>query len=308
VATDAERNRGAGAFSTPGVDVPSAALPYESAAASPLTKFRFQGIDPNAVPYVTADDDLGLRVWSNVAGQSVNIGISFIRAVDGNLTKEIELMTVPVAGTFAAAQVKCVEGFIVGVTAGAVLTTQRGDTWCKVALHRGQAASAQNRICLFQDYVTSSFLSTWPGGNQNYPTVGPGKIRSITGTTPAAGADISETVPALTRWRLISLKAALTTSAAVANRFVRSVLTDGVNTYFNSTYNAAQVASTTINYIFVPGLQAATDVPVTDNFLSIPMDNRIVTGHKMLTLTTAIQAGDQWTAPQYLVEEWIDGL
>jgi len=51
------------------------------------------------------------------------------------------------------------------------------------------------------------------------PLDGPGCLRSIVGTTPGAGAEISETVPTNARWEPIAFTARFVASATVANRF-----------------------------------------------------------------------------------------
>jgi hypothetical protein len=42
--------------------------------------------------------------------------------------------------------------------------------------------------------------------------------------------------------------------------------------------------------------------------IPVPFNIRLAAGARIKTVTAAIQAGDQYTAPQYLVREFLEGL
>lgn len=112
-------------------------------------------------------------------------------------------------------------------------------------------------------------------------------------TSPAAGADWSQTVPASHLWQLFSITATLTTSAVVANRQVRLVLTDGTNTFASLTAAAVQAASLANVYTWclgqhplALGLQQLGALPE----LTLPEAWTVGVS------TLALDAGDQWSA------------
>jgi hypothetical protein len=197
------------------------------------------------------------------------------------------------------------EGFILSVNVYCLTTSlQRGQVYVRFMFLRGNITQAYLGQVLCQGYVTTNSSQFFPFGQNEMSTSGRGAMRSITGTTPAAGAEISETVPAGAMWRLISIFYQLNTSATVASRFLSLIVDDGTNILFNP-------------------LGLVTSIPAGNNermtwsaggpsFQStgfcatpLPVDLFMPAGYRFRTSTPAIQAGDQYTAPQYLVEEWM---
>lgn len=131
-----------------------------------------------------------------------------------------------------------------------------------------------------------------------------GRIRSITGTDPAANAEITETVPDRRRWRFLSFRASLLTDANVASRRVFLVFNDGSTDliYFPASANQAASLFLTHNFsptTYSPGLVIA-------DYISCAPSLILPAGFVIKTVTANIQAADNWGAPQLLVEEWID--
>jgi len=139
-----------------------------------------------------------------------------------------------------------------------------------------------------------------------YPRVGGGTVRVITGTDPAAGVEITETVPAGRVWKLNSFRAQLVTDATVANRTLRLIIDDGTTTLFDY-YSAlaSQAASQTIAYNFSIGLSAPTvssalgvaNAPLGEGFILGP-------GYRIRTLASGLVAGDNWGAPVFQVVQY----
>lgn len=135
---------------------------------------------------------------------------------------------------------------------------------------------------------------------------GPGLIRSISGTQPSAGAEISETVPTGARWELLTFKTQLVTDANVANRVVLLSLDDGSNVYYRVSANVNHAASSTFQYQFLQGFATPAISQIAAIQAPIPANNRMAGGHRIKTVTASIQVGDQYSALQYLVREWRD--
>lgn len=172
---------------------------------------------------------------------------------------------------------------------------------------RGLLSNAEINGVIASGYVTANTDVCYPGDQMVDPTDGAGVIRSITGSTPAAGAEIAETVPTGARWELLMFKATLITSAVVATRAVILRFDDGVNEFFRSDANFNHVASTTGVYNFGQGLVTPLSGHVGGLLAGLPINNRLPAGARIRTLTSAIDVGDQYSAVQYLVREWIEG-
>lgn len=195
------------------------------------------------------------------------------------------------------------EGLTVIVEAG---TPVWGQTFVRVDAMRGRGASATILATIIQGLVTANHRLAWPGSPLYTPLERPGIIRSITGTDPAAGADVSETVPTGARWRLIALRALLVTDATVANRRPSLVLDDGANIYAQLPGPTDMAASTTWTNVWGEGAQAQAGGPIPGSVAPVPATHRLLTGHRLRTSTANLQAGDNWGVPVYLVEEWLD--
>lgn len=142
--------------------------------------------------------------------------------------------------------------------------------------------------------------------NLNVNIPGPGLYRVITGSTPSAGADISETVPANTRWELLAFRGLLTTSATVANRLTELTLDDGTTEYFRSGTSGQQAASIIGQHSFSQGFGLLNFDGNANWSQPLPPAVMLLPGHRIRTVTNNIQAADAWTAVRYQVREWHD--
>lgn len=133
---------------------------------------------------------------------------------------------------------------------------------------------------------------------------GTGRSRSIAGTNPAAGVEISETVPAGVRWRISAVRFTLLTDSTAANRTLFLVFDDGADpSFITMMTQAAQPASTSRVYHFFLDMPAAEVVAGGNAYLPLPDELWLPAGFRMRTLTTSFQAGDDYTAPEFLIEE-----
>ncbi|MBA7545413.1 hypothetical protein ES705_37781 [subsurface metagenome] len=131
-----------------------------------------------------------------------------------------------------------------------------------------------------------------------------GRIRSITGTDPAAGAEISETVPDRRRWRILAVRFSLTADATVADRVVHLTIDDGTNVIADICVTTAHAASITKVYNF-SNFGSTQLNPTTCLYIPLP-PLPLMEGYHITTVTELMEAGDDFSAPQILVEEWID--
>jgi hypothetical protein len=184
-------------------------------------------------------------------------------------------------------------------------TPRRGQCFARLELVQGREGAVTSLGTLLQGYVSDTNVLAYPGTPITQSTEGHGVIRSITGTDPAAGSEISETVPTNARWRLMALRALLVTSATVATRVPVFTIDDGVNTYWTSPSLLTQAASLTQRYHLSAGFGTPASTAAHAHSPA-PTDLILMGGHRILTITTAFDAGDNWGAPQMLVEEWIE--
>lgn len=177
---------------------------------------------------------------------------------------------------------------------------KRGALYVKVSMRVDGVVVA----ILMAGYVAETNKIAYPGGNLESSLEGPGLIRSITGTDPAAGANILETVPTGARWRLISFRFSLVTDATVMNRQAFLAIDDGVNTLTESGTAAVQPASTTYQYQAGNWNSPANPVAYSSYIINI-LNIYLEAGYRIKSSVANFQAGDNLSAPQYLVEEWI---
>lgn len=130
------------------------------------------------------------------------------------------------------------------------------------------------------------------------PTGGQGFIRSITGTNPAAGVEISETVPTDLSWRLIALDVVIVAGSAAFNP--QFVITDGTTEKWRSSLITVAGSATERMILAQVGtrLEAATSI------LSLPAGMILRPGY--VIETTGISADDDYAAPELLVEQWLE--
>lgn len=255
--------------------------------------------------YLTGEDNLRVTTFGALAG--VVLAIEGRRVDEGGTIVPFAERHVPNsdysakttvhqigAGTLLNAHVR--------VTAGTVL---RGHVFVLLEVVRGLSGAIQPLATLLQGYVSGTARLAWPGSVIETSVGGAGRLRSITGTDPAAGVEISETVPAGVRWRLLGFVYALTTDATVANRTSSVFIDDGVNTLYKVGYNFSQVASTVVRY--QAGAFGTFGLIEGLNYVGmLPADTLLSGGYRVRTATTNLQAGDNYGAPQYLVEEFIE--
>jgi hypothetical protein len=181
-----------------------------------------------------------------------------------------------------------------------------GQTFVLVQLVRGRGAAALVLGTILAASVTSTLAIGWPGSPIQTPFDVTPPPRWILGTTPAAGAEISETAPAGARWELIAALAAMITSAAAVNRIAHLDFVHSGRFYAESFHSGALVVGASNRLSWAQGTQVAVDAFGANFMVPIPAGIMLGAGDSFVTTTTNIQAADQWSQPQYLVREWLE--
>ena len=125
--------------------------------------------------------------------------------------------------------------------------------------------------------------------------------------TPAAGSDISISVPNGVLWHVDGLRAVLTASATAANRMVGfSVKDQDGNSVWEYQMTAAVTANLTGTFCFSPWTSTVPTAFATTNSLLLPApDTFIPPGWSFGSSTLNIGTADAWTAVRLWVEEWL---
>lgn len=262
-------------------------------------------IDTPSAFYCTGEEFLRVSSFGSVAAVELAIRSRFLRR-DGTLAPTADRHVPTSNRTVATTDHPLSEGWLLGCALFASSGAPRiGQVFVVVDLMRGSGSGATLIQTLAQGYITDTQRLSWPSSPIRSSIDGPGVLRSITGTDPAANVEISETVPTNARWRVHAIRFTLVTDANAANREVSLTLDDGTLVYCRVPSRATQAASLTFAYsaFFDSALEAvAQDTERTIRLPRLDMQG----GHRFATVTTNRQVTDNYSAPQYLVEEWIE--
>lgn len=271
----------------------------------PRAQITRELVQPPARLYLTLNDRLYIRSRNSLA--------SVVLRIAGRvLTPEGEIVPFSFSHTPATDRTASFESFQLaeGYLLSAVVfpTTAapiRGQTFVEIGFVRGTGGAGDVVDVLAKDYVAEAEPLAFPGSPIRSSLEGPGALRSFTGTNPAAGVEVVETVRTNARWRLRSISFPLVTDANVASRRVHLQFDDGTTSFLDTSTVNAQAASLTRIYDCTPG----PSTPASANlqiYLSIPQDAMLLAGSRIVTSTTNLLAGDDFGAPELQVEEWLE--
>ena len=301
---------------------------FVSAAVPNVVSFGLDLVSPPSTLYIQRDDELLLRVMSlGAAGDTVDFVGRLLQAAPDlpgqpgtpppapiaqpgpNKTQTIKNIgqTIVVAQLVNTTKIlPLTEGYLLSFSATARNTVSRGNTFASAGILRRGPNGAQVYLPLFADYSTASTPIGWPGGRITQPSESSGAALLVQVTNPGAGVDWAVSVPSFLRWRVRSLAALFTASAAVANRNVTIIIDDGAgHTYWEFDATASITAGQAIT-IVATGLNAPTGVVTTILSIPIPPDLVLRTVFRIFTSTANIQVADQWSNINLLTEQWID--
>jgi hypothetical protein len=257
--------------------------------------------------YLTGEDQLRLTVLNGAASVRVQLSGRFLNSEGRIVSFAHDVL--PATDRTASTLTRALgAGWLLEASVRAIVGTPLiGQCFAILSIVRGSTGAIVDLSTLAAGYVTAVQRLAWPGSPIQSSLEGAGALRSITGATPGAGAEISETVPTGARWDLLAVQFTLTSSATVATRSVFLRLDDGTNDVFRADANFAHVASTVGVYNFGQGLVTPLAAHIGGLLAGLPINIRLGAAFRWRTLTSSIQVGDQYSAVQYLVREWIEG-
>jgi len=161
---------------------------------------------------------------------------------------------------------------------------------------------------ILHQYVTPMKPGAWPAPNSIEDSEKwPGAIISEAGTNPAAGSEVSESVPTNALRNFRSIEVAVVASGDTANRRLHWKIKDGSLTLWDEEEKAtAQTASQTRNYQFVQdGKDFDSDGTGRYGTRMPRIGENMTAAMKVVTVTTGIQSADDIGAPNLVYEELI---
>lgn len=260
-----------------------------------LVHYRRRGIEFYPAVYVTQDDVILVKVWSPGVASAVNVSIR-MQTPDGSVAPAFYTYNLSTVGATPAQQViEAFEGFLLSATVETP-GAPYGQCYVQLQIVRGRGTGDQTAgQLLCAGYPGAGAAIGFPQTPATSPVAGAGLTAATTVSNPAAGADWTYTVPAGLQQTLISVRAVLTTSATVANRFpVLRITSPTGQILADVSALAAQTAGTTITYVWMAGAPANNVNNVQQ--MALPSGLRLLGGSTIQTITSGIQAGDQWSA------------
>lgn len=258
--------------------------------------------------FVTSGED-NLRIVSVNSLAGVRLVIQGRRLSETGTVEAFSFVHTPASNRTAAASV-------FGLGRGALLnvvvyadagTPVLGQTFVILQIIRGLSGPVVVLGVLLQGYVTSTQALGWPGSPIQHSYEGQGALRTIVGTTPAAGAEISETVPTGARWQLLSLATQFTASIVGSSReFALRLINGGGAVHFTSATGFSLQATQVAQLSYAQGSPAIAGSANFVYLANLPTDSKLLAGASIQTVTAGMKAGDQYIAPEYTVLEWLE--
>jgi hypothetical protein len=283
---------------------------YTPAAQSRVVTWNLKRVPPPSPVYVDVDDNLVVNAASLVANELVTVNYRVLRAADGVIVRQ-QLTVKPLNSNGGIGQQvqPLAEGFLLSLSVSASQAQTRGQTFVRIFIGSGAFGAGAPSYQLMADYVTNQMAPGFPNGRVVSPVEGPGWIHTRTQNNPTAGHDWGITSQPPGRFRIVSLTAALTTSAVGGNRAVfLQLLNDSATTagLFYSGVGQAPSVAVTYTWSSAPVATQTTGSSVVP--VGIPVLGILKAPESVQSQTAGIAAGDQWSFITMIVEEWLDNV
>ncbi len=292
--------------SSASVPLANGGVPFASQTRRPATSIITNNLPGPVEYYVGTDAMLRVGVASLIPAQPLTVRTRLLRSDDGVITSSEDRILTDGTGTQAVTILNLTEGFLLSVEVTCETASMiRGEIFVAVELCHGTPQQLHRDQLLMQDYVSSGYAVSWPGGLLRLSTEGPGATQyGVQPGGPGAGFDFSVAFATNSRTRLMALQVKLTTSAVVANRIPTiNIVAAGGPIY--SVAVAAPIPASTVAIINLGVGVGAPSVSSNNHILPIP-DNLYIQGLGSVGSTTvALQAADAYTAIVSSTESWI---
>ena len=283
-----------------------AAAEFEFGTLPPEISFQTERVPPPAWLYVGPGDRLLFQVWNSIPGLRIDLSMRLLLP-NGEVSPNYYQFMPTSDRVLNMWYIPLAEAFLISVTfrsGGA--SAPAGSCWVRCLLAHGGGGGLSLPQGLAAGYLATGCLLSWPYPRFENPVEGPGRLRIITGTDPPPGWEINEVVPVGARWRLLALRATVVTSAVVSDRYTSLYFDDGATIWYNSAPLAVRTAGVNGDYDWGIGV-APRNGPPTGFFQdALPDGITLAAGWRFHTNTIGRDVGDDWGAPVYYVEEWVE--
>jgi hypothetical protein len=257
--------------------------------------------------YLTGDESLRVEtISSNVPGAIVDVGVRLWREDDRAVIIERE-RHVCLPPTLSQKDYALPAGALLNLRLSTTTSNARyGRLFVRAQLIRGGGAAADVVGTLTQGYISPQNDRAWPGSPVEQMKDSPGVVVNP-GWVINVGPRLDMTVPASTRYRVISGRCQYTAAAVVANRYLFTIVTDSIgNTIWAGGTDVAITAGTTWTLAFAAGLGPSSVVAPGFLVLPWPNDLDLSAGQTASIVPFNPQAGDTLTGGALTVREWME--
>lgn len=276
--------------------------PSEITSRPPLVDLAPKEASTPSLVYIGRDDRLYVRSVSIVSTRAARIAGRLLHA-DGIIRPFRFDFNIP-AGALNVQVFQLAEGYLLSATVGILSAgTDPGQSYAELGLLRGRTADLDRVQVLTSGTLDLVSPIGWPGGPMKLSTEGVGWMRQFAIGDPAAGAEWTNTFTGSIRVKIRSVRFQLVTDATVANRFPRVEFVIGATVLWRSHPHDAQIASETRDYNFALQGEYVQAVGQNEHQNFLP-DMYLENGMVVRSSTVGLQAGDNYGAPQVIIEHW----
>jgi len=253
--------------------------------------FLFQGV--NLHPSIVATLQLSGRLWSDA---------------DRTVKQFSGSALLPVTATTVSTPLILERGALLSCRLSVDTAGIRfGNVWARLLLTKGRTGAITVPMTLLQGYPTNFQDLAWPGSPIQDLHASKGAIRGVTWTQDT-GVDISVTVPALRRWRVLAGLMELSTAAPVAGRTLFLSVASAGTVPFGSESTPPLPAVSVQIYALAPGMVPLAAAPGNRTLLPFPVDLELFAGDRIEIVTNNAQLGDSLVGFGLQVREWFDPI
>lgn len=183
---------------------------------------------------------------------------------------------------------------------------QAGQTFVRIGVRRGAGGAFERLGVIIQGPVTANTARAFPGSALQSPLEVEPYLRTITGTTPAAGVSVTETVPTGVRWEVMTFNYQHATGALPANRTPFLQANFGGQAVFVSTHPNTIPGNAIYYFSWAQNLPSQHDT--NEGLARSPIPQRLILQAAASIIASArnLLASDQFTIVNYTVREWLD--
>lgn len=256
--------------------------------------------------YLTGEDRLRIVSCNALAGVSLKVQW---RTVDpeGDVKPNSQDHTPNSDRTVRSQDFELGTGSLLNVTVFANAGAPRiGQTYVMVQLVRGLGAAAIVLGTLLAGCVTTTQALGFPGSPILNSSDAGYVQRTISGTTPAAGAAFLEAVPTGARWEVVSILASYQASGIAGNRATNLLFASGASPIAISPTLFIVTAGQLVTYAWMAGIGDTGSNLAFGVWRGLVPALGLRGGDHFNSFTSGMDVGDQWGALIYTVREWLE--